>query len=694
MTMRNKLGFALLFLLGFVLGLVLLANDARAQQPAPADKPTPKAAAADNDSVGPWTVTSSIEMGVRGLAIHGDADKYRSDLNYSPGFRIFDADLLMKSSTGDAPLFDALMINSFGWDKDPNRYLRVDVEKTKAYHFNANYRRFDYFNSLRNYALNQHISNTEYRQGDFDLTLLPQNEHFKLNLGYSLSRNSGPAVTTYDYQRDEFPVLAPSRYAADDYRIGFDAKVWKVDLSFLQGWRFFKDDTTYLIDQLQPGNNTTNTSALNSYQRELPTRGDTPYTRLSLHTFLANRLDITGRYIYANTTSRFSMFETATGKDASGNTIKSDAFTALGSTHRPDSMGDVGLTLRLTDRIRISETFRGNNFRINGDNEVTEALLRSRILQGNEVALPPVFANTAALRTINYRRYLNLLEGDIELHPRFTLHLGYRYTDRRIEQRSQDVNLLVGTETEPEPDTFTNTTNTFILGFRAKPLKVWSVYFDMERGENDNVFTRIASYDYTNFRVRSILRPTKTLAINTSLVTKDNTNPTVTVDGRNFGTDVNVRNFTTTLDWTPTGRFFINTGYTYQRVTSQAEVIYFLANSQKINGISRYFLRDNFAFVTAFYELHPRARIYAGYRFHRDPGQEDRLSSPTTGMLISSYPYQFTSPEVKLSFKLHERVDWIVGYQYVDFKEKFVNSQFYQAHLPYTSLRFYFGRRE
>jgi hypothetical protein len=692
--MRNRLGFALLFLLGFVLGLVLMVKDARAQQPAPADKTTPQAASNDNGASSPWTVTSSIELGVRGLGIHGDADKYRSDLNYSPGFRIFDADLLMKSANHDGPLFDALMINSFGWDKDPNRYLRVDVEKTNAYHFNANYRRFDYFNSLRNFALNQHISNTEYRQGDFDLTLLPANERFRLNLGYSLDRNSGPGVTTYDYQRDEFPVLMPTRYAADDYRIGFDAKVWKVDMSFMQGWRFFKDDTSYLIDQLQPGNNTTNTSVLNSYRRDLPSRGDTPYTRFSLHTFLANRLDITGRYIYASTTSRFSLLESATGKDSSGNAIKSDSFTALGTTHRPDSMGDIGLTLRLTDRIRISETFRVNNFRINGDNDFSEELLRSRILQGKEVALPPLLVSTQALRTINYRRYLNLLEGDIEIHPRFTLHLGYRYTDRRVEQRSQDVNLLAAPPLEPETDLFTNTTNTFILGFRAKPLKVWSLYFDMERGSNDNVFTRIASYDYTNLRVRSILRPTKTIAINTSFVTKDNTNPTVAIDGRDFGTDVNVRNFTTTFDWTPASRFFINTGYTYQHITSQAEVVYFLASSQKINGISRYFVKDNFAFVTAFYELHPRARIYAGYRFHRDPGQEDRLSSPTTGLLIASYPYQFTSPEVKLSFKLHQRVDWIVGYQYFDFKEKFINSQFYQAHLPYTSLRFYFGRRE
>jgi hypothetical protein len=37
--MKGKLGFALLFLLGFLLGLVLLANDARAQQSA-SDKDT------------------------------------------------------------------------------------------------------------------------------------------------------------------------------------------------------------------------------------------------------------------------------------------------------------------------------------------------------------------------------------------------------------------------------------------------------------------------------------------------------------------------------------------------------------------------------------------------------------------------------------------------------------------------------
>jgi hypothetical protein len=61
---------------------------------------------------------------------------------------------------------------------------------------------------------------------------------------------------------------------------------------------------------------------------------------------------------------------------------------------------------------------------------------------------------------------------------------------------------------------------------------------------------------------------------------------------------------------------------------------------------------------------------------------------------VGSYPQQFQTPEVRVAMKLHNRVDWNVGYQYFSFQEKFVNGQFYQAHLPYTSLRFYLNRTD
>ena len=55
-----------------------------------------------------------------------------------------------------------------------------------------------------------------------------------------------------------------------------------------------------------------------------------------------------------------------------------------------------------------------------------------------------------------------------------------------------------------------------------------------------------------------------------------------------------------------------------------------------------------------------------------------------------------------MSIRLHDRLDLLLGYQYFKFEERFrnlgvvesANLQDYSAHLPYASLRFYFGRRE
>ncbi|MEK6406116.1 MAG: hypothetical protein AABN34_04045 [Acidobacteriota bacterium] len=747
--MKSKVGFGLLFLFGFVLGLVLMANDARAQQPAtdkdkaqqpatdknkaqqpatdknkaqqpatdkdkaqqpatdkdkaqqpatdkdkaqqPATdkvKAGQPAASAQNGVEGPYTINSSIEFGVRGIAINGNADKYRSDLNYTPGFRIFDSSLFMRSKDNNGPVFDTLMMSSFGWGNDPNKSLRVSAEKTKVYRFDANYRRFDYFNSLRNIALGQHTSNTEYRQGDFNLTILPQNEKVRFNLGYSLDRNSGPSVSTIRFNGDEYPVANPVRMAADEYRVGIDAKVSVFDLSFLQGWRFFKEDNEYLVTVPNAGNNLTNTAKITDFYRNAPTRGNTPFTRFSLHTLIKKKLDFTGRYIYTSGSTNYTFFQNGTGVDSSGNKVTSDIIQVQGNAKRPNGMGDLAATFYVTDRFRISETFRVNNFRINGGDLLAEALRRSKPTASGDTVLPPVLTNTLSFRTIDYRRYMNTIEADCDVSRWLSIHAGYRYTDRHIEIGSSDI--AVGTPANPALEQLDNSTNTFILGLKMKPLKIWSVYFDLERGAADNVFTRVDNYNFTNVRVRSILRPNKTLSFNASLVTKDNNNPSIAEDNRNFGVNVKSRVFTSSADWSPNEKFSLNGGYTRANVTSDAQIIFFLTGSLKTFGESRYFQRDNFVFVSGFVQLHPRAQLFAGSHLHKDPGQGDRLS--TTSVLIGSFPYEFQSSEAKFVVKLNKNVEWIAGYQYFDYKEQFINRQFYHAHLPYTSLRINFGR--
>ena len=688
--MKSKIEFTLLFLLGFVLGLVLLASDARAQQSeADKSKTQPPAASGQNGPEAPYTVNSSIEFGVRGIVIDGNADKYRSDLNYTPGFRIFDSSFMMKSKDNDGPVLDTLMVSSFGWGKDPNKYLRVNAEKTEAYRFDANYRRFDYFNDLYNFALGQHTSNTEFRQGDFNLTILPQNEKLRFNLGYSLDRNSGPSVSTFRFNGDEYPAAVPVRMAADEYRVGVDAILWVFDLSVMQGWRFFKEDNQYLVTVPNAGNNPTNSAKINDFYRNAPTRGDTPFTRLSLHTLIKKKLDFTGRFVYTSGSTNYTLFQNGHGTDSSGNNITSDVITQAGSAKRPNAMGDLAATFYATDRLRISETFRVNNFRINGGDLLLESLLRTKTSAGGTTILPPVTTNLLSFRTIDYRRYLNTIEGDFDINSRLSIHAGYRYADRHIELGSSDI--TVGAAAKPELQKVDNSTNTFIFGFKAKPVKIWSLYMDLERGSADNVFTRVDNYKFTNVRVRSILRPNRTLSFNASLITKDNNNPAITESSRNFGVNIKSRVFTSSLDWSPNERFGLSAGYTRTNVTSDADIILFLANVQTF-GQSQYFMRDNFVFMTGYARLFPRATLYGGYRLHNDPGQGSRSS--TASSLIGSFPYEMQSPEAKLVLRLHKNVEWIGGYQYFGYEVPFPNTstQFYHAHLPYTSLRIYFGR--
>src|SRR2546429_5957122 len=54
------------------------------------------------EDAGSYTVTSTIEVGARGLRVFGDTNKFRSDLNYHAGARLFYSSRLMKTKNGNS----------------------------------------------------------------------------------------------------------------------------------------------------------------------------------------------------------------------------------------------------------------------------------------------------------------------------------------------------------------------------------------------------------------------------------------------------------------------------------------------------------------------------------------------------------------------------------------------------------------
>jgi hypothetical protein len=742
--------------------LLMSVSATRAQQPNPSPSPK-KSPEAKTDSgpveagedAGNYTVISSLEFGYRGQRVDGDLNKYRSDLNYKAGPRVFDSSLLLRSKDGKG-IFNDLLVTSSGWGADPYGNLRVNVEKPKWYRFDGTYRRFRYFRFLNNVVnpnwifspttfsvapnpvTGEHGYNTGTEMGDFDLTLLPKNDKIRFNIGYSPERYSGPAFTNYHYGGGDFNFLQNLRSRSNDFRIGADGKVGPIDFSFLQGFRRFRDDSSLNLGPTLGENVNPTAARLTSFNRNEPARGNVDYTRFSAHTLVAKKLDITGRIVYSNAKSTFAFIENSAGVNinpritgwppgplaATPNILNLGRYNITGDARRPDTLGDIGATFMSNDKLRISNTFRVEDFTIDGSALFSDFFSITRgagaTLRTDTIA----FSNLDAHRVTKYRKYQDTIEADYQFSAHYSLHFGYRYGSRRIEEDFDGFPLnSSGSQTPPNArssssEVQSNHTHAFFGGFRARPAKNWTIYFDAEHGSADNVFTRIGNYDYTNIRAKSRYAPTKKVSFNASLITKNNSNPSeiASISLSDFGVDIKSRIFTTSVDVTPNSRLSISGGYNYSWVDSDSVIDYFYQVPPAVTvfhhfGHSLYFQRNNFFYIDATARLAPRVTLYTAYRINQDNGQGNRLSDPTGGTfvssgtfttvlggtLISSYPMSFQSPEGRLAIKINRQLDWNLGYQYYNYNENKVvgpRPQNYHAHLPYMSLRLYFGRKE
>ena len=301
-----------------------------------------------------------------------------------------------------------------GWGADPHGHMRISVENPKWYRFDGSYRRFKYFRFLNTLAnpnwvfsppefsvppnpvTGEHGFDTKQQLGDFDLTILPKNELIRFNVGFSPERYSGPAFTNYHIGGNEFHLLSELRSRADDFRVGADGKLGPIDYSFMQGFRRFRDDSFIDLGRTPGINLNPTTASLNSIHRDEPTRGKVNYTRLSLHSLVAQRLAITARYIYSNATSNSLFSEGFTGvnwnarvsgfpptpPNSTPNTLNLGTYNITQDVERPNTIGDVGITWLATRKLRISNTFRIEDFEINGLGSFSDFFSITRPISG------------------------------------------------------------------------------------------------------------------------------------------------------------------------------------------------------------------------------------------------------------------------------------------------------------------------
>jgi hypothetical protein len=599
----------------------------------------------------------------------------------------------------------------------------VNLEKTGVYKFNSNVRKVTYFNNLFNFANpvgfanSEHASNVRHTFGDFDFTWKPQSETLRITAGMSFNDTGGTGGTTERFFSDEYAVKSRINNDSIDYRIGAEGKLIGFDWGLSQGIRKFRERTFNFLDAPSQGNTTTNQSRLDTFDRSYPTDGHASYTQFNLHRLFARRLDFTGRFIYTSTKSSSTTILNMTGRDNTnpvGNIVRSDRIDAAAFAKRPQTRADVGLTYAATDKFRISNTFSFDQFAVNGFETFQEVVIKAT---GN----PLVTTTRSTGYHVNaYKRYANTIEGDYQFNPAVAFHLGYRYTHRQVENSGYNLTLTSAINnslfnctprgvTNQNPlvacDDEKNRTNTLLAGMKIKPMHNWVVFWDIEHGQADNVFTRPENYKFTNFRVRSRLTVDK-FTFNLSAITKDNENPSssetvIFPAGLDYVTNIKNRFYSGSVDWEPNSRFYLSSGYTYRHLTSYTPVVLPVSGAVGppagyVFGFSQYFMRDHYVFFDISAKPVDRVSFYASYRLDLDKGQGNRVSPPigtTVANFITSYPMHFTTPEFRVAFRITDNVDWNIGYQYYNYRDTQTPFENYKAHLPYTSIRIYFGGR-
>jgi hypothetical protein len=642
----------------------ILARDAVLK---PSEKRTPSET---GRIIGDYSWSSSIEVGYRFVDVEGSDNKFRSDLNLGDGLRALDFQMDARSISGRGGLFDFMRADVTNGGGDASQYYYLRMDKARAYNFSGTVRRFSYYRFLPTFALNQHNLNLDRQVSDFNLKLFPQRA-VRVNLGYSRSTSKGPFTTTYDAERDEFPIKGDSRWESNDYRLGLDGTYRRWDFFFGGVYRYFKNDTTYFQDPSRnEGNNPAAASAkLDSLFRNDPTRSKAAVVQASIRGDITNRLHLVVRGNHTDELLRVDQFEQFTGIGSNGTQrILTNDIVTDGKSKRPTDVADVGLTYDIAEHFSISNTFRYYAFRILGDVTTVTQTLRQ------PPSATPITQSFDS-RLTDYSSYWNTLQLQFNYGRRFSANVGWRAMHRDVTLGAQ------GTGDEAD----TQTANTFIGGVRVRPVKSVSLFFDYENGETNNAFVRINPLKYQRFRVRANVQVTNTFSFNSAFTTTDTTNPTPQVENEG-----DFRAFSISATWEPKERLWLTGGYNYDYLFNTADILFFI-NNVRNDGRSIYYSRQNLIFLDSRFGVTNRLDLFLVYRYIQDRGAPSSATIPPgPNNFVTSFPLYRHNPEARIAFRFNNHVTANLSYRYYNYDEKIFNVQDYQAKIFTTSLRFTF----
>ena len=445
----------------FLIPAALLAQDTVA--PTTGEKVGP----VRGENTGDYNVVQSWEFGYRFASIGGSQDQYRSDVNYTDGFRLLSSSLTVNSKDGHGRWFDEIVLTTQGLGNDPYESAVLRVQKNGLYRYDMTWRLNDYFNPGLTVANGEHLENTTYGWQDHELTLFPQSA-IRVRAGYGRVTQNGPALTTeqeFDDRSNVYPIFRNTRQQFNEYRLGADGQMKGFRFTVQKRWEYFKEDTTDNTDPL---------AGLN-FNRAAPYRGRTPGWMGNLY---GERkwIAINAHFTYADGKGDFVQNQTAAGIDRFGNS-QDQQVIVTGNGDRIVTTGDFNFTLFPAGKFSLIDNTSVTNNRMLGNNFFEQ------------------FNNATFLfSTTNFQLLsIRLVTNATDLRYRFSKKLdvfgGFRYADRLIQSVEGDLSASQS-----------NQTKAGIAGGTWLPLKNLRLHLEGEVGVNNNPFTPVSLRNYHAIR--------------------------------------------------------------------------------------------------------------------------------------------------------------------------------------------------
>lgn len=591
--------------------------------------PTPTQSSPEGIDRGGYNIQQSIELGYRFTDIttpHNGGDDtamFNTFINLHQGPRVLEQTFSMRSLENSGVLFDNFYVNSFGWGGDPNNVVRARVEKNKFYNFNGSFRRdqnfFDY-NMLANPMNNPltaaglgnfpvlsspHSFAVTRRAADMNLTILPQSR-FTMRLGYSRNRADGPS-TISNHEAGDTLMYAPWNTTYQTWNLGFDMKfIPKTNISFDQFLQYGKNDTNNYLDPttgvgsfatfpfanptvvggfpavefgliptpsciLATGYASTgNCSGYFNYNREQRLRTSTPTSQLSFQSRPHEKVELTGRFSYSSMDMKGTYDEVFNGL-VTRTREKSWTITGPVRSQIITGSGDFGITIHVTDKLSLSNTFRFLNERSPSMFNGAESILAvnggtATFASCIDPATGKVILGTATTQCKLTNEEITEV-GHLNQNLKFnTTELAYDFTrafGARVGYRVGTKAIGMFTERGTEAWDITEHTGTFAVWVR--PSNQFRANAEFELMSNSGVDTRIVPRNQQHYRFRATYQPMKELSLSGTANILEN---------RNGMAEVNYKGHNHNLGFTaiinPSKKFSLDFSYNYSNYIQNA----------------------------------------------------------------------------------------------------------------------------